>query len=56
MKWVDGLRKFFWLLLTKNSANLTEQMHANNEWVSIEDLIQSTKILAHTILDWCHAG
>ena len=34
---------------------MTEQMHANNEWVSIDDLIQSTKILAHTILDWCHA-
>nr|WP_315987958.1 M20/M25/M40 family metallo-hydrolase [Desulforamulus aquiferis] len=32
---------------------LTEQMHANNEWVNIEDLIQSTKILAHTILEWC---
>ncbi|SFG47689.1 acetylornithine deacetylase [Desulfotomaculum arcticum] len=34
---------------------LTEQMHANNEWVNIEDLIQSTKILAHTILEWCQA-
>lgn len=32
---------------------MTEQMHANNEWVNIEDLIQSTKILAHTILEWC---
>jgi acetylornithine deacetylase len=32
---------------------MTEQMHANNEWVAIEDLIQATKILAVTILDWC---
>ena len=32
---------------------MTEQMHANNEWVNIEDLIQSTKILAHTIAEWC---
>lgn len=32
---------------------MTEQMHANNEWVNIDDLIQSTKILAHTILEWC---
>jgi len=32
---------------------LTEQMHANNEWASIEDLIQATKILAMTILEWC---
>jgi acetylornithine deacetylase len=35
---------------------MTEQMHANNEWVNIEDLIQSTRILAHTILEWCQAG
>ncbi|MEL7564481.1 MAG: ArgE/DapE family deacylase [Dehalobacterium sp.] len=34
---------------------MTEQMHANNEWVNIEDLIQCTKILAHTILEWCQA-
>lgn len=32
---------------------MTEQMHANNEWVNIDDLIQSTKILIHTILEWC---
>ncbi|MEW6623892.1 MAG: ArgE/DapE family deacylase [Bacillota bacterium] len=32
---------------------MTEQMHANNEWVNIDDLIESTKILAHTILEWC---
>jgi acetylornithine deacetylase len=31
----------------------TEQMHANNEWVPVEDLILATKILAATILDWC---
>ena len=35
---------------------MTEQMHANNEWVAIEDLIQATKILAVTILDWCEYG
>lgn len=34
---------------------MTEQMHANNEWVNIEDLIQSTRILAHTIMEWCQA-
>jgi acetylornithine deacetylase len=32
---------------------MTEQMHANNEWVNIDDLVQSTKILAHTIVEWC---
>lgn len=31
----------------------TEQMHANNEWVSLNDYISATKILACTILDWC---
>lgn len=31
----------------------TEQMHANNEWVDVEDLMQSTKVLACTILEWC---
>lgn len=31
----------------------TEQMHAINEWVHIEDLIVATKVLALTILDWC---
>jgi acetylornithine deacetylase len=32
---------------------MTEQMHANNEWVNIDDLLQATKILALTILEWC---
>jgi acetylornithine deacetylase len=32
---------------------MTEQMHANNEWVNVDDLIQSTKILARTTLEWC---
>ena len=32
---------------------LTEQMHANNEWVSVEDYLNATKVLAATILDWC---
>ena len=32
---------------------LTEQMHANNEWVSTDDLISATKILALSIMDWC---
>ena len=32
---------------------LTEQMHANNEWVSIKDLVTATKILALTIINWC---
>lgn len=31
----------------------TEQMHANNEWVAIDDYIDSIKILVHTIIDWC---
>lgn len=31
----------------------TEQMHANNEWVSIEDYLNSIKILIQTIVDWC---
>lgn len=35
---------------------MTEQMHANNEWVNIDDLIQSTKILAQTILEWCETA
>jgi len=34
---------------------MTEQMHANNEWVAVEDLLVGTKILAATILDWCSA-
>lgn len=32
---------------------LTQQMHANNEWVLVKDYIDATKILAATILDWC---
>ncbi|HEX7372027.1 MAG TPA: ArgE/DapE family deacylase [Thermodesulfobacteriota bacterium] len=32
---------------------MTEQMHANNEWAKIGDLIQATKILSQTILEWC---
>ncbi len=32
----------------------TEQMHANNEWVSIQDYLDSVQILACTILDWCN--
>ncbi len=31
----------------------TAQMHAMNEWVSVEDLIVATKVLALTIVDWC---
>lgn len=31
----------------------TEQMHANNEWVSVQDYLDSIRILAHTIIDWC---
>lgn len=33
----------------------TEQMHANNEWVSVQDYLDSIRILAGTILDWCGA-
>jgi len=32
---------------------LTEQMHANSEWVDTDDLIAATKVLALTIMDWC---
>ena len=32
---------------------LTEQMHATNEWVNIEDVITATKTLALTIMEWC---
>jgi acetylornithine deacetylase len=32
---------------------LTEQMHANNEWVNVNDLVSATKILALTMMDWC---
>lgn len=31
----------------------TEQMHATDEWVDINDLISGTKILALTLMDWC---
>lgn len=31
----------------------TEQMHANNEWVCVEDYLNAAKILARTILEWC---
>ena len=32
---------------------LTEQMHATDEWVDVDDLVQATKILALTMMDWC---
>jgi acetylornithine deacetylase len=32
---------------------LTEQMHATNEWVNINDVITATKTLALTIMKWC---
>lgn len=32
---------------------LTEQMHANNEWVYAKDYINAIKILARTIMSWC---
>jgi acetylornithine deacetylase len=32
---------------------MTEQMHANNEWVSVDNLNKSINILALTILEWC---
>ncbi|HSR09943.1 MAG TPA: ArgE/DapE family deacylase [Thermodesulfobacteriota bacterium] len=35
---------------------MTEQMHANNEWVNADDLIQATKILSLTVLEWCGAA
>ncbi len=31
----------------------TEQMHANNEWVEVEDYVNSVRILARTIVEWC---
>jgi acetylornithine deacetylase len=31
----------------------TEQMHANNEWVNINDLVTATKVLALSIMEWC---
>ncbi len=32
---------------------LTEQMHANNEWVNLDDVVTATKIISLTIMDWC---
>ena len=32
---------------------LSEQMHANNEWVDTNDLVAATKVLALTIMEWC---
>ena len=29
------------------------QMHADNEWVKVEDLIIATKVMAISILNWC---
>jgi acetylornithine deacetylase len=31
----------------------TEQMHANNEWVDVGDVITATKTLCLTIMEWC---
>ena len=31
----------------------TEQMHANNEWVEVQDYLDAIRILAGTIMDWC---
>lgn len=31
----------------------TEQMHATNEWVDLDDVVAATKALALTILEWC---
>jgi acetylornithine deacetylase len=31
----------------------TEQMHSNNEWVLLEDYMNSIKVLACAVLDWC---
>lgn len=31
----------------------TEQMHANNEWVLVEDYMNSVKVLAETVMEWC---
>ena len=33
----------------------TTQMHANNEWVAVEDVIDATKTLTLSIMDWCGA-
>lgn len=32
---------------------MTEQMHANNEWVKIDDYLNAVAILARTIIAWC---
>lgn len=34
---------------------LTEQMHANNEWVYVEDYLNAIRIMARTIVAWCGA-
>ncbi|MFC1802430.1 ArgE/DapE family deacylase [Thermoproteota archaeon] len=34
----------------------TDQMHATNEYVQLEDLITTTKVLALAILDWCEVA
>ena len=31
----------------------TEQMHANNEWVDVQDYLDAIRVLAHTVMDWC---
>jgi acetylornithine deacetylase len=31
----------------------TEQMHANNEWVDLDDVVIAIKTLTLTILEWC---
>ncbi|MEA5058808.1 MAG: ArgE/DapE family deacylase [Candidatus Pelethousia sp.] len=32
---------------------MTEQMHANNEWVNLADYLHAIRILARTIVSWC---
>lgn len=32
---------------------MTEQMHANNEWVRVEDYLNAVRILSRTIIEWC---
>lgn len=34
---------------------MTEQMHANNEWVKLDDYFNAIHILARTIVTWCGA-
>jgi len=46
----DGSELIFTLYLR---PGMTEQMHANSEWVDVDDVINATKILALTVLDWC---